>query len=303
MLIDLTKMETERRNEKTMNLDQLSYLEILTLMNEEDQQVPIAIKKVLPEIERAVSVIVEKFKQNGRLIYTGAGTSGRLGVLDAAECPPTFGTDKNKVIGLIAGGEKAFIEAIEGAEDNVELGADDLKAIHLTDNDVVVGMAASGRTPYVKGALTYAKSIGAKTVSISCNPNSEIGQISDIGIDVSVGPEVLTGSTRLKAGTAQKLILNMISTVSMIGIGKVYQNLMVDVQTTNRKLEERAIQIVIMSTGTTRDLAEKVLKENNFNVKLAIIIILLNVDKDVALKALNNAEGHVRDTINQLKKV
>ncbi len=301
-MIDLTKMETEKRNEKTMNLDQMSYLDILTLMNEEDQQVPLAIKKVLPEIEQAVEMIVDKFKKNGRLIYTGAGTSGRLGVLDAAECPPTFGTDKNKVIGLIAGGEKAFIEAIEGAEDNVELGASDLKDIHLTDNDVVIGMAASGRTPYVKGALNYARSIGAKTVSISCNSKSEIGELSDVRIDVSVGPEVLTGSTRLKAGTAQKLILNMISTVSMIGIGKVYQNLMVDVQTTNRKLEERAIQIVIMSTGTTRDIAERVLKDNGFNVKLAIIIILLNVEKDIALEALNNAEGHVRDTINLLKE-
>ncbi|MGM0524206.1 MAG: N-acetylmuramic acid 6-phosphate etherase [Bacillota bacterium] len=295
-------METEKRNEKTMNLDQMSYLDILTLMNEEDQQVPLAIKKVLPEIEQAVEMIVDKFKKNGRLIYTGAGTSGRLGVLDAAECPPTFGTDKNKVIGLIAGGEKAFIEAIEGAEDNVELGASDLSNIDLTDNDVVIGMAASGRTPYVKGALKYARSIGAKTVSISCNSKSEIGELSDVRIDVSVGPEVLTGSTRLKAGTAQKLILNMISTVSMIGIGKVYQNLMVDVQTTNRKLEERAIQIVIMSTGTTRDIAERVLRDNDFNVKLAIIIILLNVEKDIALEALNNAEGHVRDTINLLKE-
>lgn len=301
-MIDLTKMETEKRNEKTMNLDQMSYLDILTLMNEEDQQVPLAIKKVLPEIEQAVEMIVDKFKKNGRLIYTGAGTSGRLGVLDAAECPPTFGTDKNKVIGLIAGGEKAFIEAIEGAEDNVELGATDLSNIDLTENDVVIGMAASGRTPYVKGALKYARSIGAKTVSISCNSKSEIGELSDVRIDVSVGPEVLTGSTRLKAGTAQKLILNMISTVSMIGIGKVYQNLMVDVQTTNRKLEERAIQIVIMSTGTTRDIAERVLKDNDFNVKLAIIIILLNVEKDIAIEALNNAEGHVRDTINLLKE-
>lgn len=281
-----------------MNLDQLSYLEILKLMNEEDHLVPNAIKDVLPKIEEAVNIIVKKFKKSGRLIYIGAGTSGRLGVLDAAECIPTFGTDK--VVGIIAGGKDAFVEAIEGAEDDIHLGAKDLMNIKLTEQDVVVGIAASGRTPYVKGALSYAKQIGSPTISISCNPRSEIGEMSEVPIDISVGPEVLTGSTRLKAGTAQKLVLNMLSTVSMVGIGKTYQNLMVDVQATNEKLKERAIQIVIMSTGATRDTAECVLRENDFNVKIAIITILLKVDKEVALLALNNAEGHVRETINQL---
>lgn len=296
-MVNLSKMTTEQQNEKTMNLDSMSYFEALTIMNEEDQKVSLAIKEVIPKIEEAVVAVVDTFKKGGRLIYAGAGTSGRLGVLDAAECPPTFGTSSEMVIGLIAGGKEAFTEAIEGAEDSEELGIGDLKNLALTADDVLIGLAASGRTPYVKGCLNYANEIGAATVSISCNENSEIGQLSDIPIDVAVGPEVLTGSTRLKAGTAQKLILNMISTVSMVGIGKVYKNLMVDVQPTNKKLEERAVQIVRSSTETSRETAVAALEKSNYNVKIAIISILLNVDNETATKELELADDHVKQAL------
>ncbi len=296
-MVNLSKMITEQQNEKTMNLDSMSFFEALSIMNEEDQKVPLAIKEVIPQIEEAVSIVVNKFKKGGRLIYVGAGTSGRLGVLDAAECPPTFGTSKEKVLGLIAGGKEAFTEAIEGAEDSEEFGCKDLAYVNLSANDVIIGLAASGRTPYVKGCLKYANEIGASTISISCNNNSEIGKLSQIPIDISVGPEVLTGSTRLKAGTAQKLILNMISTISMVGIGKVYKNLMVDVQPTNKKLEERAIQIVCSSTDVSRDVAIDVLKKSEFDVKVAIISILLNVDKKTAMQELDLADDHVREAV------
>ena len=295
-------MTTEKQNERTMNFDSMSYYDALAIMNEEDQKVPLAIKEVIPKIEEAVVTVVEQFKKGGRLIYAGAGTSGRLGVLDAAECPPTFGTSNEMVIGLIAGGKEAFTEAIEGAEDSENLGSDDLQKLNLTSKDVVIGLAASGRTPYVKGCLNYANEVGAATVSISCNESSEIGLLSDIPIDVSVGPEVLTGSTRLKAGTAQKLILNMISTVSMVGIGKVYKNLMVDVQPTNKKLEERAIQIVRSSTSSSREAAVTALEKSNYNVKVAIVSILLNVDKETAMRELELADDHVKQALNNFTK-
>jgi len=269
----------------------------LQIMNKEDQSVPIAISKEIDKIESAIQMVIDSFRRGGRLIYIGAGTSGRLGVLDAAECPPTFGTDPAMVQGIIAGGKEAFTRAVEGAEDNEQMGGDDLKAIRLTNLDTVVGIAASGRTPYVIGALKYAKSIGAKTVSISNNKNSIIGTLADVAIEVETGPEVLTGSTRLKAGTAQKLILNMISTVSMIGIGKVYKNLMVDVRPTNHKLIERSKRIIMEATGVDYETAEKFFEEAKRNVKAAITMILLNCSYDEAVEKLKKAKGFIRKTL------
>ena len=246
--MNLDKLTTESRHPETMNLDGMSLAEMLAKMNQEDRKVPVAVELALADIEAVVKAAIASFKQGGRLIYMGAGTSGRLGVLDAAECVPTFGVSPEMVVGLIAGGEQAMTVAVEGAEDSTVLGKEDLVALNLTAKDTVVGIAASGRTPYVIGALEYATQVGASTATIACNLNSEISQYSQMPIEVDCGPEVLTGSTRLKAGTAQKLILNMISTASMIGIGKVYQNLMVDVQATNEKLEERSKRIIMEAT-------------------------------------------------------
>ncbi len=290
----LKNKATETRNKKSMNMDTMSTLDLLKLMNEEDKTVAYSVEKVLPQVEIAVKWVIETFNNQGRLIYIGAGTSGRLGVLDSVECPPTFGVSKNQVIGLIAGGEKAFVEAQEGAEDSEELAEEELKKINLTKNDIVCAVAASGRTPYCIGGLKYAKSLGCKTFSIACNKNSRIGEISDLAIDVEVGPEVLTGSTRLKAGTAQKLILNMISTASMTGVGKVYENLMVDLKITNIKLLERAKNNIVQITGCSSEKAEEILKECNNNVKLAIVMILLNCSKEVAAESLKNANGFIR---------
>lgn len=297
LLVDLRKIDTEQQNKNTINLDQMSVREALTVMNQEDKKVAKAIEKVLPEIEKAVHVIIEKFNVGGRLIYIGAGTSGRLGVLDAAECPPTFGAPKEQVVGIIAGGEKAFTEAIEGSEDNIEMGKKDLKKIGLTKNDVVVGLAASGRTPYVIGALEYANSIQAPTVAIACTRESEIGQVANIAIEATPGPEVLTGSTRLKAGTTQKLILNMLSTISMVGIGKAYKNLMVDVQPSNEKLISRAINIVMQATGVEEAVARKKMEESDGNVKAAILMILLDIDKETAEQKLVETKGHIRQSL------
>ncbi|GEM03990.1 N-acetylmuramic acid 6-phosphate etherase 2 [Halolactibacillus miurensis] len=300
--MDLTKLTTEKRNPRTMKLDALSFREILTIMNEEDQLVPQAIQSVIPLIEQGINIIVERFNRGGRLIYMGAGTSGRLGVLDAAECPPTFGTDPGMVIGLIAGGKEAFTEAIEGAEDSEQLGQDDLIQLQLTENDVVVGLAASGRTPYVIGGLRYANETGAYTMAISCNKGSAIGKEAKLPIEAEAGPEVLTGSTRLKAGTTQKLILNMLSTVSMIGMGKVYENLMVDVKRSNEKLERRALNIIKEATGVNDEVAKTALKESHGQVKVAITMILLNVDQSSAVKALSEANGHIRQTLPKIKE-
>lgn len=296
-MVELGKMETEKQNPDTMNLDQMSVKEALTVMNTEDKKVAEAIEEVIPEIENAVYSIIEQFKKGGRLIYTGAGTSGRLGVLDASECPPTFGTPKAKVVGLIAGGERAFTEAIEGAEDSLELGKEDLIDLGLNENDVVVGLAASGRTPYVIGALKYANEINVPTIAVACNKNSEIGNVADIAIEAVPGPEVLTGSTRLKAGSAQKMVLNMLSTLSMVGIGKVYKNLMVDVQPTNEKLVSRAENIVMRATDANREIAKKALAESDGKVKVAIIMILLDIDKEAAVIKLEESEGHVRKAL------
>lgn len=294
---DLSQMSTEQLNERTADLDILPIREALEIMNEEDQKVALAVRKEIPQIEKAVQAVIESFNKGGRLIYVGAGTSGRLGILDAVECPPTFGTPPEMVQGLIAGGEKAFLKAVEGAEDSMDMGVDDLKNIGLNPKDIVVGIAASGRTPYVKGALNYAKEIGCKTVAIACNKNSEIGAIADIAIEVVVGPEVLAGSTRLKAGTAQKLVLNMISTISMVGIGKAYKNLMVDVQLNNIKLQKRAENIIMTATGVDRDTAKQTLEKADGSVKLAITMILLNCSREEAEEKLAEANGHIRRII------
>ncbi|MCI3030036.1 N-acetylmuramic acid 6-phosphate etherase, partial [Desemzia sp. C1] len=255
--MNLDKLTTETRNHQTMNLDELTTSEVVQLMNEEDKKVAYAVEKELPSISKVAEAIIESFKKGGRLIYMGAGTSGRLGVLDAAECVPTFSVDPTMVQGLIAGGMKAMTVAVEGAEDSATLGKEDLQHIELTENDVVLGIAASGRTPYVIGALTYANEIGATTASLSCNKDAEISRYATLPIEVEVGPEILTGSTRLKSGTAQKLVLNMLSTSSMIGIGKVYQNLMVDVKPSNEKLVERSKRIIMQATDCSYEQASQ----------------------------------------------
>lgn len=290
----LEKLATESRNPNTMNIDLMSIREILEVMNNEDQTVPLAVRNEIDHIEKAVKFAIASFENGGRLIYVGAGTSGRLGILDASECPPTFGVDPGMVIGIIAGGEKAFAKAVEGAEDDECGGKDDLKQINLSDKDTVIGIAASGRTPYVIGALNYAREIGAKTVSISNNKNSLIGKIADVAIEVETGPEVITGSTRLKAGTAQKLVLNMISTASMIRIGKVYENLMVDVQPSNKKLVDRSHRIIMEATGVDFATASKYFSLANGNVKAAIIMIFLNCSYSEAITKLKEANGFVR---------
>ena len=297
MELNLTGMTTERRNPRTMQLDTMSELEIVTVMNEEDARVPLAIAKKLPQIAQAAHWAAEAFAQGGRLFYMGAGTSGRLGVLDAAECPPTFGVDPGMVVGLIAGGEKAFIKAVEGAEDDRALGQSDLEAHNLTAKDVVIGIAASGRTPYVLGGLAYARSVGCRTAAIACNPGSAVGKAADLAIAVEVGPEVLTGSTRLKSGTAQKLILNMISTASMVRAGKAYQNLMVDVMQTNEKLHTRAENIVMDATGAERAEARSAIDAAGGSVKCAITMLLANCSAQEAKSRLEAAGGHVRTAI------
>ena len=297
MGVDLKGMTTETRNPRTMQLDQMSELEIVTVMNEEDARVPLAIAKCLPQIAQAAAWAVEAFEQGGRLFYMGAGTSGRLGVLDAAECPPTFGVPQGMVVGLIAGGEKAFIVAVEGAEDSRELAVQDLQSHHLTAKDFVVGIAASGRTPYVLGGLDYARSVGCHTAAIACNPGSAVGKAADLAIEVNCGPEVLTGSTRLKSGTAQKLILNMISTASMVRIGTAYQNLMVDVMQTNEKLHTRAENIVMDATGVERSVARHAIDEAKGSVKTAITMLLADCDAAEAARRLEASHGHVREAI------
>lgn len=289
----LETLITEQPNQRTVNLDSMPIMEALQIMNEEDALVAQAVRGALPQIAEAIQAVIRSLEQGGRLIYIGAGTSGRIGLLDAVECPPTFGTPPEMVIGLLAGGQSAFAKAVEDAEDSTTLGVEDLKAVGLSAKDTVIGIAASGRTPYVAAALEYAKQVGCKTVAIACTKPSVIGKLADIAVEVVVGPEVVAGSTRLKAGTAQKMILNMISTLSMVGIGKVYKNLMVDVQTTNQKLRTRAENIVMMATGTDRQTASKVLRETQGNVKVAIVMILTGQDAKAAAECLAAAKGHV----------
>ncbi|HEJ9693788.1 TPA: N-acetylmuramic acid 6-phosphate etherase [Proteus mirabilis] len=297
MAIDLSNLVTESRNHHSEHIDTLSTLEMLKVINNEDKKVPFAVEATLPHIARLVDKVVTAFSQGGRLIYCGAGTSGRLGILDASECPPTYGIPHDMVIGLIAGGHKAILQAVENAEDNVQLGAEDLRQLNFNAKDVLVGIAASGRTPYVIGALEYARSLGAVTGAISCNPDSPIAQRADIAITPIVGPEVVTGSSRMKAGTAQKLVLNMITTGAMIKMGKVFGNLMVDVEATNAKLIERQIRIVMQATECDRATAEQALAQCQHHCKTAILMILAGVDAQQATQLLAQNKGFIRQAL------
>ncbi|EOW2078884.1 N-acetylmuramic acid 6-phosphate etherase [Vibrio mimicus] len=299
LIAALSHLVSEGRNPDTMDIDLLSSQEIVERLNQQDKQVPLAVEAVLPQIAQAVDKITAAFKQSGRLIYLGAGTSGRLGVLDASECPPTFGVSDQMVIGLIAGGKEAMFTAQEGAEDNATLGTHDLQQIHFSSKDVLVGIAASGRTPYVIGALEYANDLGATTIALSCNPDSPIAEIAQIAISPVVGPEALTGSTRLKSGTAQKLVLNMLTTASMIRLGKSYQNLMVDVRATNRKLIARAVRIVMQATDCQREEAEALLKESHNNAKLAILMHLTGMNYEQATAKLSQSDGFLRRAMEE----
>ncbi|WP_272572673.1 N-acetylmuramic acid 6-phosphate etherase [Providencia sp. PROV258] len=298
MAIDLSKMVTESRNAASTHIDQLPTLQMLQVINNEDKQVPLAIEKVLPEIAQLVDKVADAFLNGGRLIYSGAGTSGRLGILDASECPPTYGTPHEQVVGLIAGGHQAIFRAVENAEDKPELGEQDLKNIQFNEKDILVGIAASGRTPYVLGALAYANKIGATTAAISCNPNSPIANAADIAITPVVGAEVVTGSSRMKAGTAQKLVLNMITTGAMIRIGKVFGNLMVDVEATNAKLIERQTKIVMEATDCDRATAETALQQCDRHCKTAILMVLTGLNADDARQLLSDNHGFIRTALN-----
>ncbi|MFT4694656.1 MAG: N-acetylmuramic acid 6-phosphate etherase [Francisella sp.] len=289
----LKNINTELRNPKSLGLDKMAISDAVNLMIEEEYNVIEALKDQHINITEVINNTSQALKNGGRIIYVGAGTSGRLGILDAVECPPTFSVDYNTVVGLIAGGEKAFVQAVEGAEDYPLFARNDLRGVDLTDKDIVIGIAASGRTPYVIGAFDYAKQIGAKTVAISCSKNAKISEYADLAIEAVPGPEVLTGSTRLKAGTTQKLILNMISTLSMVSIGKVYQNLMVDVKPSNIKLVERAKRIICEATGVDYEIAQEVYQKANNSVKIAIVMILNDCSYDESLAILKKNNNFV----------
>jgi len=297
-MINLKQLGTEQKNNKTVNLDRMTTEEVIQIMNEEDKTVAHSVSAVLPKITEAVEYVIKSFNQEGRLIYIGAGTSGRVGVVDAVECPPTFGTNPEQVVAVIAGGDKAFVKAVEGAEDSETLGVEDLRNLNISKKDTVIGLAASGRTPYVVNALKYAREIGSKTVTITCNKNSLVGRVADLAIEIETGPEVLTGSTRLKAGTAQKMVANMITTASMVGVGKVYKNLMVDVQQTNKKLEVRAENIVMEAAEVERAIAQSTLNAADGNVKVAITMLLLKSDAETAIIRLHEVKGHIRKAID-----
>ena len=292
-MVELGRIKTEEVNDNTKNIDKLSTLELVKLINDEDKMVAYAVEEEIVSISLAVDLIYESIKQGGRLIYLGAGTSGRLGILDAVECPPTYGTDPELVQGIIAGGVSAIIKAIEGAEDSLTMAEDDLKDINFNEKDILVGIAASGRTPYVIGGIHYARSIGAKTISVTCCPGSELNQITDVAIAPRTGAEVITGSTRMKAGTAQKLVLNILSTSTMIKLGKVYGNLMVDVKASNEKLVERTVSIVRAVTAVTDDKAREILAQSEYSAKLAIVMIQYNITKEEAEAALITAQGRI----------
>lgn len=296
-MVELRSIDTEQRNARTMQIDTLPTLDMLTLINEEDHRVAEAVKEVLPEIAKSVDIIYEKLSAGGRLIYVGAGTSGRLGLLDAVECPPTFGVSTEMVMGLIAGGDNAFVKAVEGAEDNYDMGRTDLESIAFSANDALVGIAASGRTPYVLGAMDYARSLGAPVMALTCCRNSELSRHADVTMAPIPGPEVVTGSSRLKSGTAQKLVLNMLSTATMIKLGKVYGNLMVDVKCSNEKLYQRAVNIVCTATGVDSETAKKALEESSYRCKTAIVMILLGLSCEEANAALEKTQGHISAAI------
>ncbi len=303
LIAELGNLVSEARNPETIQIDLMSTQDILAAMNAQDAKVAEAVKQVLPQITIAVDHVVDAFKAGGRLIYMGAGTSGRLGVLDASECPPTFGVPEGMVIGLIAGGDRALRHPVEGAEDDSDEGRRDLEKIGVSARDVVVGIAVSGRTPYVIGGLEYANGAGATTVALSCNPDSAIARVADIAISPVVGPEALTGSTRLKSGTAQKLVLNMLTTASMIRIGKTYENLMVDLSVSNEKLAARATRILVDVAGCSPEAAERYLADSRNNVKLAILMALTGMDASQGARALQDADGFLRRAAGQQPRV
>lgn len=295
--MELEKLTTEQRNPASMALDQMSALEILNVINQEDKKVAKAVETVLPKVNDAIEHIYKAFKNGGRLFYVGAGTSGRLGVVDASECPPTFMTSNDMIQTVMAGGNGAFLNAVEGSEDEASQGSHDIKAKNLTSKDVVLGITASGRTPYPIAALKFAREMGAYTISLSCNNQSLISQFAETEIEVIVGPEVLTGSTRMKAATAHKMILNMISTTTMVKLGKVYENLMVDVHASNYKLMQRARRIIMEITGVDYNEADKTLALTHNQVKPAIVMIKGGVTFEQAEDAINQRNGYVRDAI------
>lgn len=297
-MVDISKLDTEKINEKSKNLSSMSNMEMIKLFNQEDYNAVKCIESQYEKIEEIIVMASNSLKNKGRIIYIGAGTSGRLGLIDAVECPPTFGVDYNTVVGIIAGGEKAFIKAKEGAEDNPELAKIDLEKVNFSKEDILIGIAASGRTPYVIGALEYAKKIGAKNAAIVCTYQSEIADICKTTVEIVPGPEVLSGSTRLKAGTATKLVLNMISTISMINQGKVYKNYMIDVKMSNKKLIQRGINIIVAVTECTEQQAKEALLNANNSVKIAIVMILLKCDYESALKQLANNEQKIDGLIH-----
>ena len=297
MQIDLSQMITEGRNPASQNIDELSTEAMLRVINDEDKKVALAVEAIVPQIAQVVDAITSAFSKGGRLIYCGAGTSGRLGILDASECPPTFGTPRSQVVGLIAGGHTAILQAVENAEDNVEQGAQDLKDIDFNAKDVLVGIAASGRTPYVLGALAYAKQQGAFSAALTCNPNSPMSQAADVALTPVVGPEVVTGSSRMKAGTAQKLVLNMLTTGAMIRSGKVYGNLMVDVEATNQKLVQRQINIVKQATDCDDATAQQALNACQGHCKTAIVMVLAGLDASEAKALLKQNSGFIRNAL------
>ncbi|MXN88905.1 N-acetylmuramic acid 6-phosphate etherase [Pasteurella canis] len=297
----INELVTESRNPFSTNIDQLSTLDMLAVINQEDQKVSLAVEKVLPEIAKAVDAIAETFMKGGRLIYLGAGTSGRLGILDASECPPTFGTPHEQVVGLIAGGQSAILKAVENAEDDRSAGVQDLKDIQLSKQDVLVGIAASGRTPYVLAGIEYANQLGCVTVGVSCNPDSSLANLAQIAITPIVGAEVITGSSRMKAGSAQKFILNMLTTGAMIKTGKVFGNLMVDVVATNAKLVERQKNIVMQVTQCDYNQAEQALEQSGGQCKVAIVMLLLNMSAEEAKNCLAESNGFIHQALTSVK--
>lgn len=296
-MVELKTIATEQRNPNTMHIDTLSTLDMVKLINQEDHHVAEAVGLVVDKIAQAIDIIARQLSLGGRLIYCGAGTSGRLGILDAVECPPTYSTDPEMVQALMAGGYPAIFKAVEGAEDSKELGVEDMKRIHFSSQDVLVGIAASGRTPYVLGCMEYAKTLGAATVSVTCCPGSVLDTYADIGIAPAPGPEVVTGSTRMKSGTAQKMVLNMLSTGTMIKLGKVYGNLMVDVKPSNEKLVRRCVTIVCAATDCTEEAATTALEGCGYRPKVAIIMVLCGVDAQKAQEMLESAGGRVASVL------
>ncbi|HBG8471104.1 N-acetylmuramic acid 6-phosphate etherase [Clostridioides difficile] len=297
----LENLVTEDRNKDTLQIDKEDTLGIIELINNEDKTVAYAVEEQKESIAKAVDIIVDRMKQGGRLFYIGAGTSGRIGILDATECPPTYGVDFELVQAIIAGGNQAIFKAVEGAEDDKELGKQDIIDRGVTSKDVICGIAASGRTPYVIGAMEYAKELGCAVLSITMNPNSEMSKKADLPINIIVGAEVIMGSTRMKSGTAQKMVCNMLTTASMVKMGKVYSNLMVDVKTSNEKLVERAKRIIMIATNVKYDVAEKFLEEADNSVKLAIFMIKSGLDKDSAKNILDRQEGYISEALKSIE--